>query len=62
MKLQVPELEFLSAWAREEKALDPYVLPAISVVANFMNSLSPLERSSGYSLDFGTTESENLQS
>jgi hypothetical protein len=28
MKLQGKELEFLSAWAREEKAPDPYVLPA----------------------------------
>jgi hypothetical protein len=28
MKLQAHELEFLSAWAREEKAANPYVLPA----------------------------------
>ena len=28
MKLTHDELEFLSAWAREEKAHDPYVLPA----------------------------------
>jgi predicted ATPase len=28
MKLRTDELEFLSAWAREEKAPDPYVLPA----------------------------------
>ena len=28
MELRPKELEFLSAWAREEKALDPYVLPA----------------------------------
>jgi hypothetical protein len=28
MKLHDNELEFLSAWAREEKASDPYVLPA----------------------------------
>jgi hypothetical protein len=28
MQLQAPELEFLSAWAREEKAPNPYVLPA----------------------------------
>jgi len=28
MKLNRNELEFLSAWAREEKALDPYALPA----------------------------------
>lgn len=28
MKLQAAELELLSAWAREEKAPDPYVLPA----------------------------------
>ncbi len=28
MKLHASELEFLSAWAREEKAPDPYVLPA----------------------------------
>ena len=28
MKLTPRELEFLSAWAREEKAVDPYVLPA----------------------------------
>jgi hypothetical protein len=28
MKLNRAELEFLSAWAREEKAPDPYVLPA----------------------------------
>ena len=29
MKLLNPlELEFLSAWAREENAVDPYVLPA----------------------------------
>jgi len=28
MKLKRQELDFLSAWAREEKALDPYVLPA----------------------------------
>jgi hypothetical protein len=28
MKLTHDELEFLAAWAREEKASDPYVLPA----------------------------------
>lgn len=28
MKLRIDELEFLSAWAREEKASDPYILPA----------------------------------
>jgi hypothetical protein len=28
MKLKRNELEFLSAWAREEKSLDPYALPA----------------------------------
>ncbi len=28
MKLQPQELEFLSAWAREEQAANPYVLPA----------------------------------
>ena len=28
MKLRPTELEFLSAWAREEKAPNPYVLPA----------------------------------
>ena len=28
MKLSTPELEFLSAWAREERAANPYVLPA----------------------------------
>jgi hypothetical protein len=28
MPLTREELEFLSAWAREEKARDPYVLPA----------------------------------
>src|ERR1700731_360253 len=28
MKLHPAELEFLSAWAREEKAPDPYALPA----------------------------------
>jgi hypothetical protein len=28
MLFQPTELEFLSAWAREEKAVDPYVLPA----------------------------------
>jgi hypothetical protein len=28
MQLQPKEPEFLSAWAREEKTLDPYALPA----------------------------------
>jgi hypothetical protein len=28
MRFRTEELEFLSAWAREEKAIDPYVLPA----------------------------------
>jgi hypothetical protein len=28
MRLKPQELEFLSAWAREEKAPDPYSLPA----------------------------------
>lgn len=28
MKLRQPELEFLSAWAREERAPNPYILPA----------------------------------
>ncbi|HYT94405.1 MAG TPA: hypothetical protein VEL76_37165 [Gemmataceae bacterium] len=28
MQLKADELEFLSAWAREEKSPDPYVLPA----------------------------------
>jgi hypothetical protein len=28
MRLKRAELEFLSAWAREEKAANPYVLPA----------------------------------
>jgi hypothetical protein len=27
MRLKPEELEFLSAWAREEKATDPYALP-----------------------------------
>ena len=28
MKLRAAELEYPSAWAREERATDPYVLPA----------------------------------
>ena len=28
MKMQRQVLEYLSAWAREEKAPDPYILPA----------------------------------
>jgi hypothetical protein len=28
MKLKPNELEYLSAWAREERAADPYALPA----------------------------------
>lgn len=28
MRFRPEELEFLSAWAREEKAVDPYILPA----------------------------------
>jgi hypothetical protein len=28
MEFQADELEFLSAWAREEKAVNPYALPA----------------------------------
>src|SRR5260370_11783069 len=28
MKVRPQELEFLSAWAREERAPDPYILPA----------------------------------
>jgi hypothetical protein len=28
MSLKIKELEYLSAWAREEKAADPYGLPA----------------------------------
>jgi hypothetical protein len=28
LKMQPKELEFLAAWAREEKAANPYVLPA----------------------------------
>jgi hypothetical protein len=28
MKLRPEELEFLSSWAREERAPDPYILPA----------------------------------
>jgi hypothetical protein len=28
MKLRPQELEFLSAWAREERAANPYILPA----------------------------------
>src|SRR5580765_7130785 len=28
MKLTIQELDFLSAWAREEKTANPYVLPA----------------------------------
>jgi hypothetical protein len=28
MRLQHPELQFLAAWAREERAPDPYKLPA----------------------------------
>jgi hypothetical protein len=28
MSLQPQELEYLSAWAREERAPDPYILPA----------------------------------
>jgi hypothetical protein len=28
MKLNPQELQFLATWAREEKAVDPYVLPA----------------------------------
>jgi hypothetical protein len=28
MKLSTSELDYLSAWAREEKARDPYTLPA----------------------------------
>ena len=34
MKLQPKELEFLSAWAREEKAPDPYVFPAHQLQAH----------------------------
>jgi len=28
MALQIEELQFLAAWAQEEKATDPYALPA----------------------------------
>jgi hypothetical protein len=28
MRFRAKELQFLSAWAREEKAVDPYILPA----------------------------------
>ncbi len=28
MRFRPEEVEFLSAWAREEKAADPYILPA----------------------------------
>ena len=28
MKLRSDEIDYLSAWAREEKATDPYMLPA----------------------------------
>ena len=34
MRLQQKELEFLSAWAREEKAANPYVLPAHQLQAS----------------------------
>lgn len=35
MKLNLKELEFLSAWAREEKAVNPYVLPAHKLQAAY---------------------------
>jgi hypothetical protein len=35
MMLQTKELEFLSEWAREEKAPDPYVLPAHQLQARY---------------------------
>jgi hypothetical protein len=35
MKLQAKELEFLSAWAREEKAADPYLLSAHQLQAHY---------------------------
>jgi len=34
MRLKPNELEFLSAWAREEKAPDPYALPAHQLQAS----------------------------
>jgi hypothetical protein len=34
MKLQQKELDYLSAWAREEKAADPYALPAHQLQAS----------------------------
>jgi hypothetical protein len=36
MRFRSDELEFLSAWAREEKAADPYALPAHRLQAAHM--------------------------
>jgi hypothetical protein len=35
MKIQANELEFLSVWAREEKSVDPFALPAHQLQATY---------------------------
>jgi hypothetical protein len=55
MTLTPNELEFLAAWAREEKARDPYVLPAHQLQAahkvrgvTFIRAIKAWARAEGY--------------
>ena len=59
MKLTRPELEFLCTWAREEKAADPYKLPAHQLqAAHKLAGVSLIRAIKGWALSEGRRDED----
>jgi hypothetical protein len=57
--LKPSELEFLSAWAKEEKARDPYSLPAHQLQASFkVQSVALIRAIKAWARDAGRKDEE----
>jgi hypothetical protein len=59
MKFQADELEFLSAWAREEKAANPFTLPAHQLqAANKVPSVTLIRAIKAWARSEGTRDED----